>query len=56
MPIDNTGVGLHDSPWQPKYGGDWYLAHGSHGCVNTPPKTMAKLFDLVAIGTPVIVI
>ncbi|APT18653.1 hypothetical protein FC62_GL001118 [Amylolactobacillus amylotrophicus DSM 20534] len=55
MPIDDNGVGIHDSPWQPKYGGDWYLAHGSHGCINTPPATMAKLYNIVAIGTPVIV-
>lgn len=56
MPIDYTGVGLHDSPWQPTYGGDWYQAHGSHGCVNNPPDFMAKLFAAVEVGTPVIVI
>lgn len=55
MPIDYTGVGLHDSPWQPQYGGTWYKTHGSHGCVNTPPATMKKLYDAVATGTPVIV-
>lgn len=55
MPIDYTGVGLHDSPWQPTYGGDWYLNHGSHGCVNTPPTTMKKVFDTVPLGTPVVI-
>lgn len=55
MPIDDTGVGLHDSPWQPQYGGDWYLTHGSHGCVNNPPTFIAKLYDAVSVGTPVIV-
>lgn len=55
MPIDYTGVGLHDSPWQPKYGGDWYEENGSHGCVNTPPTVMAKLYSLVPAGTPVVV-
>lgn len=55
MPIDNTGVGIHDSSWQPKYGGDWWIEHGSHGCINTPPETMAKLYNMVAVGTPVIV-
>ena len=55
MPIDYTGVGLHDSPWQPKYGGDWYKEHGSHGCVNNPPDFMAKLYAAVDEGTPVIV-
>lgn len=55
MPIDYTGVGLHDSPWQPKYGGDWWKLHGSHGCVNTPPKVMAEVYEKVKEGTPVIV-
>lgn len=55
MPIDYTGVGLHDSSWQPKYGGDWYKQHGSHGCVNNPPDFMAKLYDAVDEGTPVII-
>lgn len=55
MPIDDTGVGLHDSPWQPKYGGNWYQSHGSHGCVNNPPAFMGQLFNAVSVGTPVIV-
>jgi hypothetical protein len=55
MPIDYTGVGLHDAPWQPTFGGTWYKTHGSHGCVNTPPATMAKVYAAVALGTPVIV-
>lgn len=55
MPIDDTGVGLHDSSWQPKYGGDWYETHGSHGCVNNPPSFMATLFNDVSVGTPVVV-
>ena len=55
MPIDYTGVGLHDASWQPKFGGDWYKTHGSHGCVNTPPATMKKLFEAVPVGTPVVV-
>lgn len=55
MPIDYTGVGLHDASWQPKFGGDWYLQHGSHGCVNNPPAFVAKLYNAVEVGTPVIV-
>lgn len=55
MPIDTTGVGIHDSPWQPQYGGTWYKEHGSHGCINTPPATVAKIYDMVSTGTPVIV-
>ncbi|WP_125765509.1 L,D-transpeptidase family protein [Levilactobacillus mulengensis] len=55
MPIDDTGVGIHDSPWQPQYGGTWYKAHGSHGCVNTPPSKIASVFANVKVGTPVLV-
>lgn len=55
MPIDDTGVGIHDSPWQPQYGGDWYKTHGSHGCINTPPATVAKIFNMVSTGIPVVV-
>lgn len=56
MPIDWTGVGIHDSNWQPAYGGELWKTVGSHGCVNTPPGVMAKLFDMVEVGTPVIVL
>lgn len=55
MPIDDTGVGIHDSPWQPEYGGTWYKKHGSHGCVNTPPSKIKSVYENVSVGTPVIV-
>lgn len=55
MPIDWTGVGIHDSNWQPAYGGNLWQTAGSHGCVNTPPGVMAQLFEMTATGTPVIV-
>ncbi|WP_047998863.1 L,D-transpeptidase family protein [Lactiplantibacillus herbarum] len=55
MPFDDTGEGLHDSSWQTQYGGTWYKKHGSHGCVNTPPSVMKKVFEAVPVGTPVIV-
>nr|WP_137599603.1 L,D-transpeptidase family protein [Enterococcus nangangensis] len=55
MPINWTGVGIHDASWQPTFGGDWYQAHGSHGCVNTPPGVMATLFAQVSTDTPVLV-
>ena len=55
MPIDDTGVGIHDSSWQPQYGGTWYKKHGSHGCVNTPPSKIKAVYENVSVGTPVIV-
>ncbi|WP_412988806.1 L,D-transpeptidase family protein [Pediococcus siamensis] len=55
MPIDDTGIGIHDASWQPTFGGTWYKTHGSNGCINTPPSVMPKVYKLVALGTPVIV-
>lgn len=55
MPIDNTGVGIHDSDWQYAYGGDLWLYRGSHGCINTPPAKMAELYPMLEEGTPVLV-
>lgn len=48
-------IGIHDASWRDVYGGTEYLYNGSHGCVNTPEEAMAKLFNRVEIGTPVIV-
>lgn len=55
MPIDHTGVGIHDSNWQSAYGGDLWLSRGSHGCLNTPPERMAELYPILEVGTPVFV-
>ncbi|HJF19839.1 MAG TPA: L,D-transpeptidase family protein [Enterococcus columbae] len=55
MPIDWTGVGIHDSDWQPAYGGNLWQTRGSHGCVNTPPSVMAQLYAAVEVGTPVLI-
>ena len=54
MPF-HGGQGLHDASWRGAFGGDIYTRSGSHGCVNLPPDIAAKLFDLVHVGTPVIV-
>lgn len=48
-------VGFHDATWQPRFGGDFYLTNGSHGCVNMPLDQAAKLFDLIYDGMPVFV-
>lgn len=55
MPIDQTGVGIHDSNWQSAYGGDLWLYRGSHGCINTPPDKMSELYPMLEVGTPVLV-
>ena len=48
-------IGVHDASWRDEYGGDLYLYGGSHGCVNTPEENVAKLYDMIELGTPVIV-
>ena len=53
MPV-NGGIGIHDASWRNKYGGDIYMKGGSHGCINTPYDAMKELYDMVEIGTPVI--
>ncbi len=53
MPV-NGAVGIHDADWRREFGGEIYKKNGSHGCVNTPPKIMAELYDMVEVGTPVI--
>ncbi|NCB92921.1 MAG: hypothetical protein EOM40_10250 [Clostridia bacterium] len=55
MPF-NGNVGIHDADtWRSEYGGEIYMASGSHGCVNTPTANAQKIFNTVEIGTPVIV-
>ena len=54
MPF-NEDVGLHDLSSRYYYGDDIYLYAGSHGCVNTPLEAVQQIFDVVSVGTPVIV-
>ena len=54
MPFDG-GVGLHDAWWRSNFGGSIYLEHGSHGCVNLPSGVAAELYEMISVGTPVIV-
>lgn len=53
MPF-NGGIGLHDANWQPTFGGDWYLSHGSHGCINLPPSVAPTVYANIQAGTPVV--
>lgn len=55
MPFDDVGQGIHDSPWQGQFGGDVYRNGGSLGCINTPLDVMDEVFNLVDLGTPVII-
>lgn len=48
-------VGLHDASWRSQFGGDIYTKDGSHGCVNLPCDVAKTLYDMVDIGTMVVV-
>ncbi len=54
MPVYG-GVGIHDASWRGSYGGKIYKTNGSHGCINTPYDKVSKLYEMVEIGTPVII-
>ncbi len=47
-------IGLHDATWRRKFGEEIYKTNGSHGCVNMPKDKVAELYDMAAVGTPVI--
>lgn len=53
MPVHGN-IGIHDASWRKEFGGDIYLTDGSHGCINTPSEKMKELYEMVEIGTPVI--
>lgn len=53
MPIKGS-IGIHDASWRKDFGGDIYQKNGSHGCINTPSDIMPELYDMVEIGTPVV--
>jgi lipoprotein-anchoring transpeptidase ErfK/SrfK len=48
------GVGFHDATWQPVFGGTWYLAHGSHGCINMPYAKARELYATLPLDCPVL--
>ena len=54
MPF-NDDVGIHDLKSRYYFGGTIYLTNGSHGCVNTPTDAVREVYEIVSVGTPVIV-
>ena len=51
----NGHYGIHDATWRNKFGGDEYLANGSHGCINLPPSIVPTFYSYVRTGMPVVV-
>ncbi|MDD4200843.1 MAG: L,D-transpeptidase family protein [Eubacteriales bacterium] len=55
MPFLGNSYGLHDASWRSSFGGEIYRYSGSHGCVNLPPPKAAELYNMISIGTTVII-
>lgn len=55
MPIIGNSIGLHDATWRSRFGGQIYKTNGSHGCINMPHAKAAELFNMIQVGTPVVV-
>ncbi len=57
MAVTYDGQGIHDANWRydSEYGGNTYMYNGSHGCINTPYDKVQKMYELVEVGTPVVI-
>lgn len=57
MRVTWSGIGFHDAIWQSAFGGTLYQIHniGSHGCINMPLDMAGALYDMIEVGTPVII-
>ncbi len=50
----NKGVGIHDANWRSEFGEEIYKRDGSHGCINCPEEKVSVLWEVVDVGTPVV--
>lgn len=55
LPIDWTGIGMHDASWQSSFGGNLYQTVGSRGCINIPYEKVKTIYEEVKNDTPVVV-
>ncbi|MBR4830161.1 MAG: DUF5011 domain-containing protein [Bacilli bacterium] len=55
MPFIGRNYGIHDASWRSRFGGNIYKTNGSHGCVNVSLQAAKELYDMVEVGTPVII-
>lgn len=56
MRVTWSGIGFHDATWQPAFGGSLYASGaGSHGCINMPLDQAGALYNMLPVGTPVII-
>lgn len=51
-----TGIGFHTANWQTSFGGEFYKnGRGSHGCINMSYSSIVPFYDMISVGTPVII-
>lgn len=56
MRVTWSGIGFHDATWQTAFGGSLYTTSaGSHGCINMPYDQASALYNMMPVGTPVII-
>ena len=55
MRVTWSGIGFHDASWQPTFGGTRYLTNGSHGCINMPPAKAGEFYNMIQLGTSVVI-
>jgi len=55
MPYNYNMEGLHDAPWRDAFGTQDYKVSGSNGCINIPPEITDEIYEIVEIGTKVLV-
>lgn len=56
IPFIGRLYGFHDADgWRTEYGPGVYLYDGSGGCVNMPFQAISTFFNIINVGTPVII-
>ena len=57
MRVTWSGIGFHDATWQSAFGGNLNETPGigSHGCINMPLDQASALYEMLEIGTPVVI-
>ena len=55
MPFIGNSYGIHDASWRSQFGVPSYTYNGSMGCVNVPLADMGKLYNMVSVGTKIVI-
>ena len=55
MRVTWSGIGFHDASYRSVFGGNQYETLGSHGCINMPLDKAGELYNILPVGTPVVI-